>query len=73
MSTKMLFNLAKKGTTRSNGCQLKPEKFKLEVRQEFLTVTETNQWNKLPREEVESLFPDGLTSQLVVFLEGGFQ
>lgn len=41
------------GVMKSNGWQLKPDEFKLEIRWIFLTVRVISNWNKLPRDAVD--------------------
>lgn len=42
--------------TRATGWKLKPDNFKLETRQNVLTVMLINHWKQLPKEVVASLF-----------------
>ena len=49
-----LFSVAPEGRARTNGFKLIQKKFRLNIREKFLTVRAVPQWNRLPREVVSA-------------------
>uniref|UniRef100_A0A674KBD5 Reverse transcriptase domain-containing protein n=1 Tax=Terrapene triunguis TaxID=2587831 RepID=A0A674KBD5_9SAUR len=65
-----LFQLSTNVDTRTNGYKLAMGKFRLEIRQHFLTIRGVKFWNSLPRETVGAKDPSGFKIRLDKFMEG---
>ncbi|CAM4680127.1 unnamed protein product [Lepidochelys kempii] len=64
-----LFKLSTKVDTRTNGYKLATRKFRLEIRQRFLTIRGVKFWNSLPREAVGAKDLSGFKIKLNKFME----
>ncbi|CAM4568387.1 unnamed protein product [Lepidochelys kempii] len=64
-----LFKLSANVDTRTNGYKLAIGKFRLEIRQRFLTIRGVKFWNSLPREAVGAKDLSGFKTKLDKFME----
>ncbi|CAM4429601.1 unnamed protein product [Caretta caretta] len=64
-----LFKLSTNVDTRTNGYKLATRKFRLEIRQRFLTIRGVKFWNSLPRESVGAKDLSGFKIKLNEFME----
>jgi len=63
-----IFSVVPSNRTKGNGHKLKPRKFQLNMRKNFLPLRVTEPWHRLPREVVESLSLEIFKPRLDKFL-----
>ena len=59
-----LFSILPECRTQNNGLKLQEDRFRLDIRKNFLTVRAVRQWNQLPREVVGSPTLEAFNRQL---------